>query len=326
MVKMNKYNWLLNGFPWVKYNTLIHLHRKSENTPEIESLREFIIESAKIKAITDELENWPGPPLKRHNDSSHLIHKLAFISDIGLKSSDAPIDKIIEKILVNQSDEGPFYILSNINPRYGGSGEDEFVWFLCDAPLVIYALARFGLSEDKNISKAIHSLVSYVRENGWPCTVSKELGKFRGPGRKDDPCPYATLLMIKALSQFPNYYDSKEVKLGIESLLNLWEERKVHRPYLFAMGTDFLKLKAPLIWYDILHILDVLSNFPYLRNDPRVIEMIEIVKLKETNDGRYIPESVFRPWKEWDFGQKKLPSEWLSFLVYRVLFRFGRIT
>ncbi len=29
------------------------------------------------------------------------------------------------------------------------------------------------------------------------------LGKFRGPGRKDDPCPVANLYALKALSLFP---------------------------------------------------------------------------------------------------------------------------
>jgi len=32
----------------------------------------------------------------------------------------------------------------------------------------------------------------------------------------------------------------------------LWEKRREQKHYLFAMGTDFNKLKAPLIWFDIL--------------------------------------------------------------------------
>jgi hypothetical protein len=57
---------------------------------------------------------------------------------------------------------------------------------LCDAPVIIYALAKFGLKENQQVQKAVRYLAGLVRENGWPCAVSKELGKFRGPGRKGD--------------------------------------------------------------------------------------------------------------------------------------------
>ena len=46
---------------------------------------------------------------------------------------------------------------------------------------------------------------------------------------------------------------------------NIESERK---EYLFGMGTDFRKLKAPLVWLDILHVLDVLSRFKVVHNDP----------------------------------------------------------
>jgi hypothetical protein len=32
----------------------------------------------------------------------------------------------------------------------------------------------------------------------------------------------------------------------------------------FYMGTDFCKHKVPLVWYDILHVVDVLTQFPCL--------------------------------------------------------------
>ena len=321
---LGSYDWLLKSEPWVRYNTLIYLQGKPENSSEAKLLRKEIAGHPKVKAILDELENWPGVPLKRHNDSSHLIHKLAFVSDLGLKKTDTRIKKIIDKILAKQSDEGPFHILSNVDKRYGGSGKDELVWFLCDAPLIIYALAQFGLTNDKKVKKAMQYLLKLQRENGWPCAVSKELGKFRGPGRKDDPCPYANFLMVKAISKFTQYYDSKELKIGSETILNLWDERKRRRPYLFAMGTDFQKLKAPLVWYDVLHVLDVLSNFPFLQKDKRVNEMLDIIEAKATPEGKFIPESIYRAWKDWDFGQKKIPSPWITFLVYRIFYRLGR--
>jgi hypothetical protein len=96
------------------------------------------------------------------------------------------------------------------------------------------------------VQKATKYLFSLVHENGWRCVVSKELGKFRGPGKKEDPCPYATLAMLKMLSQFVEWRQSKEAHAGAECLLDLWQRSLELHPYMFYMGTDFRKLKAPL--------------------------------------------------------------------------------
>jgi hypothetical protein len=87
------------------------------------------------------------------------------------------------------------------------------------------------------------------------------------------------------------------------------------------MGTDFCKLKAPLIWYDILHVLDVLSAFPSVIKDPRFQAMLETALQKMTPDRTFIPESIYLPYKNWDFGQKKDPSRWITFLMYRIMQR-----
>jgi hypothetical protein len=87
------------------------------------------------------------------------------------------------------------------------------------------------------------------------------------------------------------------------------------------MGTDFRKLKAPLFWYDILHVLDVLSHFEWAVKDRRFEEMLSGVEAKADGDGRFVPESIWTTWKEWDFGQKKVPSKGLTLFVQRILKR-----
>jgi len=180
------------------------------------------------------------------------------------------------------------------------------------------------LIDNDLVHSALKYLVNLIYDNGWHCTVSPDLKKFRGPGRKDDPCPYANLVMLKALSEFPEYLASEACATGTETLLLLWENRKSRRPYLFAMGTDFSKLKAPLIWYDILHILEVLSRFDRLHSDSRFQEMVHIVLNKKDENGLFTPESIWRAWKDWEFGQKKQPSYWITFLIYRILNRINK--
>ena len=87
------------------------------------------------------------------------------------------------------------------------------------------------------------------------------------------------------------------------------------------MGTDFRKLKVPFVWYDLLHVLDVLTQFPYLHGDPRLAEMIALLSTKAGADGQFMAESVWQAWREWEFGQKKEPSRWLTLAAWRVIKR-----
>lgn len=98
--------------------------------------------------------------------------------------------------LERQSAEGPFQLPTNIPTHYGGTGRDQWAWALCDAPPIVYALVKFGLGGVPPVETAVEHLVGLLRDNGWPCAVSKELGRFRGPGRRDDPCPFANLAML----------------------------------------------------------------------------------------------------------------------------------
>src|SRR5665648_23343 len=315
--------WLLKGESFIESKTRTDLLGQLENEPEVILAKNKMIGDQKIQLILTELKDWQKAVLSSHKNAGHPLHKLTFIADIGLKKENPDINIIIEKIFDHKSDEGPFQMPLNVPKHFGGSGNTEWAWCLCDAPLIVYSLAKFGLSKDEQVQKAVIHLVGLVHENGWHCGASKELGKFRGPGRKDDPCPYANLAMLKMLSQFDEWKNTKEARVGAETLLSLWAKSLERHPYLFYMGTDFRKTKAPLVWYDILHVLDVLSQFNWLKDDPRLTEMSTLLKLKADSDGKYAPESEWRAWKGWDFGQKKQPSRWLTFLVMRVLKRIN---
>ena len=316
-------DWLLSGPPWVEYRTRVDLLDQPEDASEVQQIRRAMLDHPQVKALVEELGGWPGTILKSHKSSGHVLHKLVFVADLGLRQGDKGISQVINRIYARRSAEGLFQILVNINPKYGGTGKEQFVWMLCDAPLVLYALTKFGLGDDEEVRSASEHLVGLVRENGWPCAVAPELGKFRGPGRKSDPCPYANLLMLKLLAQFPEYHASQSVHIGVETLLSLWEQRRERRPYLFAMGSGFTKLKTPLIWYDILHVTDVLTQIPWARDDSRLSEMVEIIIGKAGEDGRFTSESVWRDWKGWDFGQKRDPSMWTTLAAHRVLKRIN---
>jgi hypothetical protein len=316
-------DWLLDGPPWAQYHTYGELLGLDAAEPEVEATRNAILAEPKVEALLEELMEWPGAALTRHNDAKHAIHKLAFLADLGLLASDPVLEPILEKVLAHRSKEGVFQIIVNIPRHFGGSGEDDWQWMLCDASTTLYALLKLGLEKDPHVAQATSHLAGLVRENGWPCAAASELGKFRGPGRAGDPCPYTNLIMLKALAQSPEWHESQACKTAAGTLLRLWEVRREQKPYLFAMGTHFAKLKAPLIWYDLLHVLEVLSQFHWLQDDPRLREMVALLESKADSLGRFTPESIWMAWKGWDFGQKKEPSRWVTLIAQRILRRLN---
>ena len=312
-------SWLLGGEPWVRLGALQHLLKRSADDSEVITARKELLEHSFITGLITELQGWPGLTISSHKSAGQLFHKLAFAAELGLRQDDPGMPEVIAAVMMHSDVDGPFQLRSIVPEHFGGTGQETWSWALCDAPLVLYALARFGLSDHPAVQTGVQFLGGLVRENGWPCAVAREMGSFRGPGRKDDPCPFATLIMLRLLSAYPDLLDSQAARHGAASLLDLWEQRRERHPYIFYMGDDFCKLKYPLVWYDILHVTSVLAQFPWLAGDPRLAEMREIIRDKADGQGRYTIESAWQVWKDQEFGQKKVPSRALTLQVLRAL-------
>ena len=314
-------DWLLAGEPYIQYRTRRDLLDQPEQDPAVQAARKAMLGSRQVQELLTELESWPGTVIASHKSAGQPFHKLTFIADLGLHAGDPQVDVIAAAVLRHQSAEGPFQLPLPAEPGAGGTGQAQWGWALCDAPLLVYALARFGFAKDPAVARAVAHLTGLLRANGWPCAVSSALGSFRGPGRKDDPCPYANLAMLKALSALEEWRDGDACRTGAETLLGLWEASTTRHPYMFYMGTDFRKLKVPLVWYDLVHVLDVLSRFPWLRTDARLLDMLAVLKQKAGADGRFTLESVWTAWQDWEFGQKRTPSRWLTLTAWRIIRR-----
>jgi hypothetical protein len=334
--------WLLESDePWTRYRTLIDLLDRPEDDPEVQAARAEMLAHPQVQALIAEAATWPGYALKRHNDAGHPIYKFSTLADFGVRADDPglalshALSEVegaaegmaagIEAVMAHQAPEGAFQSLMNIPKRFGGAGEDTWSWMLCDAPTLLYALLSMGLGDDERMHRAVNHLVGLVDENGWRCVCAPELGKFRGPGRKADPCPIVNVYALKALSQVPELLDSPATRTGAEMLLWHWEHQTERKIYMFGIGTDFRKLKYPFVWYDILHVVDVLRRFPFVHADPRFQEMVETITAQADEEGRYTAGSMYRAWKGWSFADKKNPSPWLTFLVLRVQKRIGQM-
>lgn len=78
-----------------------------------------------------------------------------------------------------------------------------------------------------------------------------------------------------------------------------------------------------VLWYDILHVVEVLSRFPVVYDDLRFRSMIDELTKHADKEGCYTASYMYRVWKGWLFADKKRPSPWLTFLVLRILKRIG---
>jgi hypothetical protein len=321
MRKTDLIQWLLESDePWTRYRTLVDLLDWPEDDPEVQAARAEMLAYPQVQALIAETATWGDRSLKRHNDASHPIYKFSTLADFGVRASDGGMAVGIEAVMAHQSPEGAFQTVVNIPKTFGGTGEDTWTWMLCDAPTLLYALLAMGLGDDPRVQRAIDHLIALVDDNGWRCkAAASEAGKiFRGPGRKADPCPIVNVYALKALSQVPELLDSPATRTGAEMLLWHWEHQTGRKLYLFGIGTDFRKLKYPFVWYDILHVVDVLSRFPFVHADPRFQEIVETITAQADENGRYTANSMYRAWKGWSFADKKHPSPWLTFLVLRV--------
>lgn len=316
---------LLAGQGWASYAALERGLFGEADASALESARLASIGSPLVRGLIEDLRAWPGTVIASHKSPEQAFHKLAFAVELGLRRGDEGADGIAAAVMSRVSEEGPFALPLKSDEGYGGKGAETFAWALCDAPVTVRALVRMGYGDDPRVVRAVEFLAGLSRGNGYPCAVSSTLGSWRGPGKKSDPCPSATLVMLELLLELPARRDGPEARAAAECLLDLWTRSREAHPYIFYMGDDFRKPKAPLLWYDLVHILEALSKAPWLSGDPRLDSMLEVLESKAGPGGLFVPESVYQAWKLYDFGQKKEPSGYLTAVALGILKRSGRL-
>jgi hypothetical protein len=319
--------WLLESDePWTRYRTRLDLLNQPETDTNVQAARAEMLAHPHVQTMMAETAAWGQAPFKRHNDAGYPIYKFSTLADFGVWAADPGMATGIKAVLAHQSAEGAFQTLVNIPKTFGGSGQDAWTWLLCDSPTLLYVLLKMGLNDDPRVQQAVKHLVEAVDDNGWRCVAAPELGKFKGPGRKVDPCPIVNVYAVKALAQVPELLDSPAAHTGAEMLLNHWACQTERKLFMFGIGTDFRKLKYPFVWYNVLHVVDVLSLFPFVHPDERFQQMVQVITDQADEAGRYTANSMYTAWKGWSFADKKNPSPWLTFLVQRIQKRIAAPT
>lgn len=310
-LKLMPIDWLLNGEPFVKYRTLTDLLGGQEIDKEVVAAKRSISKYTLIKQILDRQNKdgywgnssdiytwWPK------KDTTFWL--LGILADFGFTKENRKIARACE------------YVFSTQFPSGGFGWSPPPVPADCFTGILTESLAKLGYSSDPRLKNAYEWIIQRQRlDGGFWC---KNTGLPGEPREKEPSCAFATLCVLGALVQVPELRESVIARKSAEFLLKCWENRgKIkYAGHDSQIGKGWEKLKYPFTDYKILKFLDILSQLEFVRNDHRMMAIMNELITKQDEKGRFRAESVHKVWSDFDFGQKKLPSRWLTLIVYRI--------
>ncbi|HAE61636.1 MAG TPA: hypothetical protein DCG38_04825 [Eubacteriaceae bacterium] len=241
----------------------------------------------------------------KYTSTGNAFWDLFFLADIGLKAEYIQIQDEVNILFELQNNDGTFVLQDGTKPGY-----------FCIPTIILTSLVKMGYADDPHILRFINKIFENQRlDGGWHCAMSRATGRKL---QDSESCPMDNLNVLMLLGQYDQYRNDTRLNGAIDLLLMHWKRRmEPWRPYGFGIGSDFLKLKYPAVKYGILRMLDVLSLYPYAIKSPEFNEMLTFV-MNKSIDGKFFAESVSRSYSEFDFGQTKIPSRWITFLIYRL--------
>lgn len=289
-------DWLLEGPAWLRYAVELHL---LDTQPDVRP----VLQDSSIVEIVSRLKGDSSgiPALKtgrvHYTETGKAYWDLFFLADIGLNIRDLKLENEAEEIFRFQSRDGSFIIPPNVRDNY-----------FCISAILLSSLARMGYRNDPRLAKYIRAVMdSQMRNGGWDC-----YGDSFG---LTESCPMDDLNILMLLGQYEQYRENPKLRGAIDLLLTHWEERP--NLYGFGIGRRFKSLQYPAVKYGILRVLDVLSLFPYAVDSRAFLSMLDSVHNKAVG-GKYFAEITDAAYADFDFGQKKAPSRWLTFLINRI--------
>lgn len=303
---MNKevIDWLLEGPGWLKYAVELQL---LDSKPDIQPV---LRDGSIIKMVHRLKDKQVGIPALRTGkvsceEAGSACWDLFFLADIGLTINDLELKWEMEELFSLQSPDGTFITEKGMEPDY-----------FCLSAILLSSVAKMGYRDDSRLNKYLQVILDSQRlDGGWHCNESYAVGQEL---QDVASCPMDNLNVLMLLGQYEKYRKDARFNGGIDLLLKHWEKRdEKWRVDGFGIGERFMSLEYPAIKYGILRVLDVLSLFPYAVESKGFQSMLDFVHQKSSG-GRYFAEPFDKPYAEFDFGQKKEPSRWVTFLINRI--------
>jgi len=306
--------WLLEGPAFVSYRTQTDLLGLGDRGAKVRRARAGITSDPGVKNILGKRNRkgyWGKPEdiFKWWPRKDTTFWVLGVLADFGLEREDTGLKGACEYVFSTQLPSGAFGL------RPPPKAYDCFTGILAES------LAKLGHLGDDRLERAYTWLVSRQRlDGGFWCKDTGQPGRVR---EHEPSCAYGTLCVLSALLAHTEIRKSKPAGRAGAFLLGCWDSRdKIkYAGHDSQIGTGWEKLKYPFTDYRILSYLDTLSRLQSLRRDPRMLKIIRLLMSKADAKGRFRPESIHNAWSSFDFGQKRLPSRWVTFLAHRIALR-----
>lgn len=302
--------WLIDGPSWQRFATEAQLLGRHGDA----------LEAAGDPAITSMVARLKDPKvglpaLKEgkvaYTSTGNAFWDLFFLADVGLSISDLGLESEAEQVLALQQADGSLVLQGGAGPRQH-----------CIPAIMLYSLASMGLKDDRRITSFVDLMLDQQRlDGGWHCALNRAKGKRL---QDTESCPMENLNILMLLGRYERFRQDPRLNGALDLLLDHWARRsEPWRPYGFGIGHQFVKLRYPEVKYGILRVLDVLSLYPHATARPEFRDLLAHVTSR-SEGGRYYAESVSRSYSDFDFGQTKAPSRWITFIVNRIQQRSGR--
>lgn len=314
---------LESGESFTVYRTLTDLLDLSFNNPDVIQAHNKVLEDPLIQDFLDNLSNWEQDLVTGHNKPTYLPNQLWLLLDWGIRpEDDSRFKQAIDKLLAHQ-DASLGQFLAYCRGYGRGKDTQPAIWtsVLCDHNIITSVLLIAGLKDDAGVKKGLNRMNAFLTETsqgmGWKCVPG--IGtKFRGPGRVNDVCPMVVVDAMRGYWVLPkSQWPDKLMEAG-KTLLNCWMNRATEKPYIMGHGRSFRMPRAPFLWYNIGTVLDAVSHYPELVKTQAFRELIAVSLLAFEPTGEVIPKTVFLYFKKFSFGQKKVPSPWMTLFLSRI--------
>ena len=306
--------WLLaSDEPQARWVTLAHLV-EAPDTDLVAGAHKQVLAHPATRLLLDMLPDWDRPAdVSGHNKPELASNLLDLLAEIGVTAKDDErIPRLLDQMLSHADADGRFlaYAAQHTGPPVWGSVH-------CDTHAIADIAGRFGLAHDPRVRRAREAAAADLAETdmglAWLCRPDPETG-FRGPGRKTEPCPQATLEALRAFSWLPESERPEWTGEVAHSALGIWRQRGERKPYMMGHGRQFKTVKWPPTWYGAYEVIDVLGRIPEAwrssAEDRRSVAEIAacLLTYNVAADGRVTPLSTFKGWEMFSLGQKKVPS------------------
>lgn len=327
LIDQKTIDWLLEkDNPSVRYYTLRDLLKKPVSDPEIPEAKHAIMTTGIIPAILSKQETggyW-GQPERFYTDKyKGTVWQMMILAELGADGQDERVKKMVEFILENSQERKDYGFSYRRSEKTGGGITSGVV--PCLTGNMVWSLIRLGFLGDERVKKGIEWICKYQRaDDGIEKAPSGPLYDRYEMCWGKHTCHMGVVKSLKALAEIPEVKRSKKANEKIEQLA---EYLLVHRIYKKSHNPEkvarpgWLKPGFPLMYQsDILEVLEILTNLGY--HDPRMDEAIEIVRSKQTKEGRWKLENSFNGRMIINIERKGAESKWMTLKAIKVLMKF----